>query len=308
MPDITWIKVSIGLFDDEKIKILESMPEKDTLLVIWIKLLIQAGKSNAGGYVRLQDTIPFTDEMLAAIFNRPLNTVRLALGIFQKFGMIQIEQTDGIFITNWAKYQNIETLDRVRELTRIRVNKHRLAMKATTCNADVTLQVTQGNVTVTQENKNRDRDTDKKEIEIEKERGIGGVGEKGGTGVNALSFNGNDISEKNNGNGHKTESQIILPEWINKETWIAFLEMRKKIKAPLTQYAMKLAIYRLERFRAEGENPNEILDKAIMGSWKGLYSLKDKFVKEKKDDNYGTDRQAIPGNRPGGAFAGLDQT
>ena len=32
------------MFEDEKIKLIESMPEADTLLIIWIKLLAQAGK------------------------------------------------------------------------------------------------------------------------------------------------------------------------------------------------------------------------------------------------------------------------
>jgi hypothetical protein len=33
------------MFDDEKIKLIESMPDADSILIIWIKLLIQAGKT-----------------------------------------------------------------------------------------------------------------------------------------------------------------------------------------------------------------------------------------------------------------------
>ena len=153
MAEITWIKLSIGLFDDEKIKIIEAMPDKDALLVIWIKLLIQAGKSNASGYLQLTDTIPYTDEMLAQVLNRPLNTIRLALSVFQKFGMIQIDKSAGIYLTNWSKYQNIETMDKVREQTRLRVAKHRLS-KGLVPQQDndseaVTLQETLPSVTVT---------------------------------------------------------------------------------------------------------------------------------------------------------------
>ena len=36
--------------------------------------------------------IPYTDEMLASEFNRPLQTVRLALKTFEQFGMIEIEK------------------------------------------------------------------------------------------------------------------------------------------------------------------------------------------------------------------------
>lgn len=67
-----------------------------------------------------------------------------------------------------------------------------------------------------------------------------------------------------------------LPDWLDKEIWEAFLEMRKKIKKPLTPYAEQLAIKKLEKFRADGEDAQEILDRAIIGSWQGIYSLKDK--------------------------------
>ena len=45
------------------------MPESDTILIIWVKLLAQAGKTNASGYIYLNQNIPYTDEMLATIFN-----------------------------------------------------------------------------------------------------------------------------------------------------------------------------------------------------------------------------------------------
>ena len=60
------------------------MPEADTLLIIWIKLLAQAGKTNASGYIFLNENIPYTEDMLNT-FNRPLNTVRMALSVFKKF-------------------------------------------------------------------------------------------------------------------------------------------------------------------------------------------------------------------------------
>jgi len=123
--DVRWIKLKTSMFDDEKIKLIESMPDKDSILIIWIKLLVQAGKCNATGYIYLNETLPYTDEMLSTIFNRPLNTVRLALSIFQKFGMIELNEDGAIYINNWEKHQNIEGLEKIREQTRLRVEKHR---------------------------------------------------------------------------------------------------------------------------------------------------------------------------------------
>ena len=129
MPDVKWIKITTEMFDDEKIKLIESMPDKDSILIIWIKLLVQAGKCNATGYIFLNETLPYTDEMLSTIFNRPLNTVRLALTTFQKFGMIDILDDGKISITNWEKHQNIEGMEKVKEQNRLRAQKYRKRLK-----------------------------------------------------------------------------------------------------------------------------------------------------------------------------------
>lgn len=125
MSEIKWIKLSTQMFEDEKIKLIEQMPESDTILIIWVKLLAQAGKTNASGYIYLSENIPYSDEMLAAIFGRPLNIVRLALSTFQKFGMIEINEENYISISNWEKHQNLDAMEKIREQNRKRVQKHR---------------------------------------------------------------------------------------------------------------------------------------------------------------------------------------
>jgi len=124
MSNIKWIKLSTEIFDDEKIKLIDALPENDAIFVIWIKLLILAGKINENGAIYLNEEIPYTDEMLSTIFHKPLNTVRLALKTFQQFKMIEMKQT-AIHIVNWGKHQNIEGLDRIREKGRLRQQKYR---------------------------------------------------------------------------------------------------------------------------------------------------------------------------------------
>lgn len=124
MADISWIKLRVDMFDDEKIKIIQSMPEGDAILVIWIRIIALAGKCNAKGLVLIEDEFPYSDEMLATIFNKPLATVRLALGTFEKFRMI--ERTEkGIYITNFEKHQNTEGMEKIREQARIRKQRER---------------------------------------------------------------------------------------------------------------------------------------------------------------------------------------
>ncbi|MBY6871635.1 phage replisome organizer N-terminal domain-containing protein [Clostridium botulinum] len=129
MADIKWIKITTNMFDDEKIKLIDAMPERDTIHYIWIRLLVQAGKTNANGYIFLNENVPYTEEMLSTIFNRPLNSVRLALKTLIDFGMIEIQEDKLIKITNWSKHQNIEGMEKVREQNRLRKQKQRAKEK-----------------------------------------------------------------------------------------------------------------------------------------------------------------------------------
>jgi len=125
MAEVEWIKIVTEFFDDDKIKLIENTPEADMILIIWIKLLTLAGKKNHAGYIFLTEKIPYNDEMLATIFNRPLNTIRLALATFKRLEMIIIDEAGIIKIINWEKHQNIEGMERIRELGRARLKKFR---------------------------------------------------------------------------------------------------------------------------------------------------------------------------------------
>ena len=72
MATVKWIKLNVDMFDDEKIKIIQAMPDGDAILVIWIKLIALAGKTNDGGYIYISENIPYTDEMLSVIMNKPI--------------------------------------------------------------------------------------------------------------------------------------------------------------------------------------------------------------------------------------------
>ena len=148
MAEIKWIKISCDMFNDEAIKLIEQMPDGDAIIVVWLKLLIMAGKINDSGYLYFKKEIPYTDEMLSTIFCRPLNTIRLALKTFENFGMIQITDEQSIYITNWEKYQNIEGMEKIKAQTKERVARFRKKrkeeeQKLLTCNATCNVTVTE---------------------------------------------------------------------------------------------------------------------------------------------------------------------
>ena len=70
MADVKWIKITTDIFDDEKILLIESLPEADSIIVIWFKLLCLAGKMNNSGVFVMNNRLPYTDKMLATIFRR----------------------------------------------------------------------------------------------------------------------------------------------------------------------------------------------------------------------------------------------
>lgn len=162
MAEVKWIKLSVNMFEDEKIRLIEALPEADTILIIWVKLLAQAGKTNASGYIYLSEHIPYTDEMLATIFNRPIGTVRLALKTFEQFGMLEISNDQFISITNWEKHQNVDGLEKIRQQTKKRVAEHRQKKKAEKLETDCNVTVTQGNAT--EEDIDIDKELDKDSI------------------------------------------------------------------------------------------------------------------------------------------------
>ena len=128
MAEIKWIKIATEVFDNRKIRQIEIMPEGDSILVIWFKLLCLAGNVNDKGMIYFTNEIPYTDQMLAAQFNRSLTTVQMALNLFQRFGMIDIID-DIIHVSSWEKYQNVEGMEKIREQTRKRVAAHREKQK-----------------------------------------------------------------------------------------------------------------------------------------------------------------------------------
>lgn len=163
--EVKWIKIVTDIFDDEKIMLIESMPDADTIIVIWFKLLCLAGKTNSLGVLLMSDRIPYNDEMLAHIFRRPLNTVRLALATFEKYGMIEIIN-DTITIPNWGKHQQMDALEKKREYQRKLMQKRRAEQKRiaeqekklAVCDAN-------GNANVSSLEEDKEEDIDKKEEE-----------------------------------------------------------------------------------------------------------------------------------------------
>jgi predicted phage replisome organizer len=128
MADVKWIKLYTDMFDNRKIKFIRKLPEGNDILLMWIMLLISAGKVNDEGYVYIIEDIPYTPESLADEFDLPINTIKLGLETMKKLNMIE-DEAKGLRIINWCEYQSIESLEKIREQTKLRTRKYRDRLK-----------------------------------------------------------------------------------------------------------------------------------------------------------------------------------
>jgi hypothetical protein len=71
-----------------------------------------------------------------------------------------------------------------------------------------------------------------------------------------------------------SRAAVELPEWIPEDAWTAFVAMRKKIKAPLTDDAVKLAVTKLEKLMQAGHRPRAVLEQSTLNSWRGLFEVR----------------------------------
>ena len=168
MADVKWIKIVTDIFDNRKIRQIEVMPEGDSILVIWFKLICLAGKTNDSGLVYFTRDIPYTDEMLATQFNRPLPTVRLALKTFQAFGMVEIVD-NFLQLPSWEKYQSVDGMDKIREQNRIRKQRQRERARLQLSSSHVTVTCGHATEEDKEEDKERDKEGDREKEKEEKE-------------------------------------------------------------------------------------------------------------------------------------------
>lgn len=144
MAEVQWIKLYIDVFDKRKIKKLRRLPAGNDLLLIWVMLLVMAGKCNAGGMIFITESIPYTEEDLADELDFEADTISNALKAFQDLDMISYTDDGYINIIGWEEYQNTDKLAEIREQTRKRVAKSRenkrLRASNDECNVTVTLQ------------------------------------------------------------------------------------------------------------------------------------------------------------------------
>ena len=136
MGEVKWIKITTDMFDNRKIKAIRKLPEGNNIILIWVMLLSLAGRCNASGMIFLTANIPYTNKMLSDELDFEESVICIALDTLEKFGMITRDENLFISVNNWAEYQSIDGMDKIREQTRKRVRdfRKREKQKQLSCN------------------------------------------------------------------------------------------------------------------------------------------------------------------------------
>ena len=239
MAEVKWVKLTVDMFDNRKIKHLRRLPDGNNIVLIWVMLLTMAGRCNSGGMIFLTENIPYTPKMLADELDFEENTVILALQALENLNMIITD--NGFFvIAGWEEYQNIEGMDKLREQNRIRQAKYKEKQKLLQGNVTDNVTVTLGNAT------DIDKDIDKDKEKRKKKE--------------------NSYDE-------------ILSDIANDDLrglYLEYIKMRKMIKAPMTDRALTMLINKVNELEPHSiENQKKLLETAIMNNWKSVYPLKD---------------------------------
>jgi hypothetical protein len=76
-----------------------------------------------------------------------------------------------------------------------------------------------------------------------------------------------NTEERNNGRA------VALPDWLPKEPWDAWLEVRKKNRAPNTPRALRLALTELAKLKAAGQDVQAVLEQSTLRGWRGIFPI-----------------------------------
>ena len=97
-----YLKLKESYFDDDSIVLLESM--QDGILYSYILLKLYLKSLKHGGRLQLDESIPYTPQMIATITRQQIGTIERAIKIFLQLGLME-QMPDGAFYMS-----NIELL------------------------------------------------------------------------------------------------------------------------------------------------------------------------------------------------------
>ena len=159
----TWIKMMVDMFEGMSFKRIRRAriggeKFRDKLTAVWFEIMALAGRcNNDGALVDQSGIVLSTLDDIATQIDREEEEVELCMTFYLNEGMIT--HTEGVYsITNWAEYQNVDGLAKIREQTRQRVAKCREKKKLLEGNGQCNATVTLGNALEEEGEEDKEKD------------------------------------------------------------------------------------------------------------------------------------------------------
>ena len=129
-----WLKFYKDFLKSPQMKVIRKMPNGTDYLILYISLMLESVETV--GHLRLNETIPYNDDMIASITDTNIDVVRTGMKLFEELGMIQILPDKTIFLPEVPGLtgKESESAERVRKYRL----KQKEKLKMLQCNVDVT--------------------------------------------------------------------------------------------------------------------------------------------------------------------------
>ena len=101
-----WLKLHEEFFDDESVKFIQSLPDGDKVVIIYLKLLLKSLKNN--GLICLQGFYATPEEDLALMLREDVKMIRYAMSALKKAQLLETGSDE----EQWSFYMN-----RIPEMT-----------------------------------------------------------------------------------------------------------------------------------------------------------------------------------------------
>jgi predicted phage replisome organizer len=236
-----WLKLKDDFFNSKEIKKLRRIAGGDTYVIIFLKLQLLSIKKD--GIIEFDGTEKDIIEQLHYQLDEQEDNIKVTIAFLLSNNLIEIKGNNDISVI--SVLHSIGSESSVTERVRKHREKKEIGTKVLQCNNMKQKCNTEIDIEI--------------DIDIEKEKDI-----------NKKSI----LTDTKKKDFFDVESGFFLDENFSK-TWIAFVEMRKKIKKPLTQLAVQRVINKLESY--DIKTAEKMIEISIINCWADVYELKQKI-------------------------------
>ena len=152
-----YIKLKEDFFDDDAMKIIESMPDGYIYSNILLKLYLKSLKHN--GKLMFNDRVPYNSTILSAVVGHQVGTVEKAIDVFKQLDLIEVLDDGAIFMLDIQNYIGTSSTeaDRKREYRyRIKSEKEALGQMSGHLIGHSSLEI-EKEIEIEKEKENRER-------------------------------------------------------------------------------------------------------------------------------------------------------